>query len=79
VALTRCELEQVSWRALESLAARHHAWETVFRKLLTAYAQRKEQREFEFLTMNAAERWRRLHAPPGRAWSSTCLKPSWPP
>jgi CRP-like cAMP-binding protein len=62
VALTRCELEQVSWRTLESLAARHHAWETVFRKLLTGYAQRKEQREFEFLTMNAAERWRRLHA-----------------
>jgi CRP-like cAMP-binding protein len=61
VALTECDLEQAPWPVLENLASRHHAWESVLRKVLTGYAQRKEQREFEFLTMSAAERWSRLN------------------
>ncbi len=57
VALARSEVEEVPWRILERLAARHHAWETAARRAFMLYAFRKEQREFQFLTLSAAERW----------------------
>lgn len=57
VALARSEVEEVPWRTLERLAARHHAWETAARRAFMLYAVRKEQREFQFLTLSASERW----------------------
>ncbi|MBL8772672.1 MAG: Crp/Fnr family transcriptional regulator [Phenylobacterium sp.] len=60
VALTAAEVEQAPWSELQRQAARHHAWETASRRLFMDYARRKEAREFEFLTLSAAERWTRL-------------------
>lgn len=60
VALTAVEVEQAPWGELQRQAARHHGWETAFRRLFMDYARRKEAREFELLTLSAAERWLRL-------------------
>lgn len=57
VALAPSEVEEVPWRTLERLAERHHAWETATRRAFMLYAFRKEQREFQFLTLSAVERW----------------------
>lgn len=60
VSLTTMEVQQAPWEALRRLASRHHAWAVVSSRLFMDLARRKEIREFELLTLGAAERWRRL-------------------
>ncbi len=57
-ALTEVVLEALPYPAVQRLMARHIAWERVARKLFADLARVKEQREFEFLTLSAEERWR---------------------
>ena len=37
--------------------ATHHAWERIARKVFASLATKKEQREFELLTMSPQQRW----------------------
>ena len=60
VAITDGEIEALPWAAIDELTERCHAWQTVARRCFETLARRKEQREFELLTLSASERWRRL-------------------
>lgn len=51
---------EVLWRRIDEMTGRCHTWQTVARRWFETFARRKEQREFELLTLSAVERWRRL-------------------
>jgi CRP-like cAMP-binding protein len=60
VAYTKARIATIPYRSLQILMDKHHVWERVCRKLVTALAIKKERREFEFLTMTPLERWQNL-------------------
>lgn len=60
VAISDGEVEALPWRLIDEMTERCHTWQTVARRCFQSFAQRKERREFELLTLSAAERWRRL-------------------
>lgn len=58
VAVEPCELERVPFIFLQSLADRHIAWARVIQRALMIFAERKEKRERELLTLKPEERYR---------------------
>jgi CRP-like cAMP-binding protein len=56
------ELERFPFKAIESLADSDLAWSTVLRRALAIFADRKEQRERELLTLNPEDRYRAVLA-----------------
>lgn len=58
VAVEPCELEKVPFVFLQSLADRHIAWARVIQSALMIFAERKERRERELLTLKPEERYR---------------------
>jgi CRP-like cAMP-binding protein len=50
-------IASIAYPTLQTLMARHHAWERIARKVFAALATKKEQREFELLTMSPQQRW----------------------
>jgi CRP-like cAMP-binding protein len=56
------ELERIPFQAIERLADSDLAWSTVLRRALAVFADRKEQRERELLTLNPEDRYRAVLA-----------------
>jgi CRP-like cAMP-binding protein len=56
------ELERFPFKAIEPLADSDLAWSTVLRRALAIFADRKEQRERELLTLNPEDRYRAVLA-----------------
>ena len=56
------ELERIPFKAIEPLADNDLAWSTVLRRALAIFADRKEQRERELLTLNPEDRYRAVLA-----------------
>jgi len=56
------ELERIPFKAIEPLADSDLAWSTVLRRALAIFADRKEQRERELLTLNPEDRYRAVLA-----------------
>lgn len=61
-AIGACVLERIPFRTLEQLADRDLAWSRMVRNALMIFAERKEHRERQFLTMTAEARYRLLLA-----------------
>lgn len=59
-AIEGCVLERMPFRVVEQLADRDLAWSRVVRHALMIFAERKERRERQFLTMSAEARYRLL-------------------
>nr|CAD6629936.1 Crp/Fnr family transcriptional regulator [arsenite-oxidising bacterium NT-25] len=59
-AIEACVLERIPFRLIEQLANRHLAWSHMVRNALMIFAERKERRERQFLTMSAEARYRLL-------------------
>jgi CRP-like cAMP-binding protein len=57
IALEDSLIEQVDYATMQSLAARHPAWQRAMRQLLEWHIVRKEQRERELLTMRPDQRY----------------------
>lgn len=55
-----CELERIPFEAIEQLAARDLVWSNALRKAITMFAERKERRERNLLTLSAEDRYRAL-------------------
>lgn len=55
--LEATNIASIPYITLEKLMAKHHAWERIARKVFAALATKKEQREFELLTMSPQQRW----------------------
>ena len=62
VCVENSELERFPFKAIEPLADSDLAWSTVLRKALAIFAERKEQRERELLTLNPEDRYRAVLA-----------------
>ena len=58
IAIEACSLERLPFALLESLADRDLAWSRMLRNALILFAERKERRERQFLTLTAEERYR---------------------
>ena len=56
------ELERIPFKAIEPLADSDLAWSTVLRRALAIFADRKEQRERELLTLDPEDRYRAVLA-----------------
>ena len=56
------ELERIPFKVIESLADSDLAWSTLLRRALAIFADRKEQRERELLTLNPEDRYRAVLA-----------------
>jgi len=56
------ELERIPFRVIEPLADSDLAWSTVLRRALAIFADRKEQRERDLLTLNPEDRYRAVLA-----------------
>jgi len=56
------ELERIPFQVIERLADSDLAWSTVLRRALAVFADRKEQRERELLTLNPEDRYRAVLA-----------------
>lgn len=61
-ALNEAQIISLPYTTMRQLADSHMAWEKVASFLFMRLAQSKEQREFELLTMSAAQRWQLLCA-----------------
>ncbi len=61
-ALEAGHLERIDYGVLASLARQHLAWSRALQVLTLQFAARKEQREFELLTLSAEQRYRRFCA-----------------
>lgn len=59
-AIETCMLERMPFRVIEQLADRDLAWSRMVRNALMIFAERKERRERQFLTMSAETRYRLL-------------------
>ncbi len=59
-AIEACVLERMPFRVVEQLADRDLAWSRMVRNALMIFAERKERRERQFLTMSAETRYRLL-------------------
>ena len=59
-AIEACVLERMPFKVIEQLADRHLAWSRMVRQALMFFAERKERRERQFLTMSAEVRYRQL-------------------
>jgi CRP-like cAMP-binding protein len=57
IALEDSLIEQVDYATMQSLTARHPAWQRAMRQLLEWHIVRKEQRERELLTMRPDQRY----------------------
>jgi CRP-like cAMP-binding protein len=57
-ALESCVVEKLPYRELERRAEGDLSWSRAFRAALVLFAVRKEEREREFLTLNAEQRYR---------------------
>jgi len=57
IAIEDCVLERIPFSLLEELAGIHLSWARVMRAALMMFAERKEKRERELLTLNAEERY----------------------
>ncbi len=55
-------IASVPYPTLQTLMAKHHAWERIARKVFAALATKKEQREFELLTLSPQQRWLKFQA-----------------
>jgi CRP-like cAMP-binding protein len=62
VAVGSCELECIPWAVIDRFADDDLAWSVVLRRALMIFAERKEQRERELLTLNAEDRYQALIA-----------------
>ena len=62
VALGPCRLEYIPFSVLRDLADGDLAWSRMMRNAVMAFAERKERRERDFLTLDAEERYRMLLA-----------------
>jgi CRP-like cAMP-binding protein len=57
VAMEPTLIAKIPFCELKALMQKHHVWERVFRKVVTALALKKEKREFEFLALSPTQRW----------------------
>jgi CRP-like cAMP-binding protein len=57
VALADCALERVPFRVVERLAREHLPWSQALLRMVMLLAAKKEQREHELLTLDAAQRY----------------------
>jgi CRP-like cAMP-binding protein len=60
VALDNAAVVSLPYTLMRKLADQHAEWERLAGMLFMRLAQRKEQREFELLTLTAEQRWQRL-------------------
>lgn len=62
VCIEDSELERIPYEVIERLADSDLAWSTVLRRALAIFADRKEQRERELLTLTPEDRYRAVLA-----------------
>lgn len=55
-------IASIPYATLQTLMAQHHTWERIARKIFAALATKKEQREFELLSMSPQQRWLKFQA-----------------
>jgi CRP-like cAMP-binding protein len=58
VCIEDCELERIPISVIEQFAARDLPWSNMVRRAYALFAERKEQRERELLTLSAEDRYR---------------------
>jgi CRP-like cAMP-binding protein len=60
IALTDCALERVPFAVIERLANEHLPWSQALLRMVMMLAAKKEQREHELLTLDAAQRYAKI-------------------
>jgi CRP-like cAMP-binding protein len=50
-------IARIPYGQLQALMQKHHAWERIVRKVFANLAVKKEQREYELLTLSPTQRW----------------------